>query len=58
MIKLRQVPSLEVEEMLIQHNITTKPERWSNLFFAMSLIASQNGMRRKSKVSVAFIPVF
>jgi len=30
-IKLRQPPSLEVEEMLIQYNISTKPERWSML---------------------------
>ena len=31
MIKLRQPPSLEVEEMLIQYNISTKPERWGML---------------------------
>jgi hypothetical protein len=30
-IKLRQPPSLEVEEMLIQYNVTTKHERWSIL---------------------------
>ena len=29
MIKLRQVPTVSVEDMLIQKNITTKPERWS-----------------------------
>jgi hypothetical protein len=28
-LKLRQVPTLSVEDMLIQYNITTKPERWS-----------------------------
>jgi hypothetical protein len=28
-VKLRQPPSLEVEEMLIQYNVTTKHERWS-----------------------------
>jgi len=28
-IKLRQVPTVSVEDMLIQKNITTKPERWS-----------------------------
>jgi hypothetical protein len=28
-LKLRKVPTLSVEDMLIQYNITTKRERWS-----------------------------
>jgi hypothetical protein len=27
-LKLRKVPTLSVEDMLIQYNITTKRERW------------------------------
>ena len=36
--------------MLIQHNITTKPERWSTRPWNPILILSQNGVRRESKV--------
>ena len=49
-LKLRQVPTLSVEHMLIQHNITTKPERWSTLPWNLILILSQNGVWRESKV--------
>ena len=30
-LKLRKVPTVSVEDMLIQYNVTTKHERWSNL---------------------------
>src|SRR5436190_15514974 len=49
-LKLRKVPTLSVEHMLIQHNITTKPERWSTRPWNPILILSQNGVRRESKV--------
>lgn len=29
-LKLRKVPTLSVDDMLVQCNITTKPERWSS----------------------------
>ena len=29
-LKLRKVPTLSVDDMLVQYNITTKPERWSS----------------------------
>jgi hypothetical protein len=46
-LKLRKVPTLSVDDMLVQYSITTKPERWSPFPFEMSLTASQDGMRRK-----------
>lgn len=49
-LKLRKVPTLSVEDMLIQYNITTKHERWSKLPLNLFLMSSQNGLWRESKV--------
>ena len=50
-LKSRKVPTLSVEDMLIQYNITTKHERWSKPPLKLFLIFSQNGLWRESKVS-------
>lgn len=51
-MKLRRVPTLSVEHMLIQYNITTKPERWS-MPYSMCSYVSQNGLWGESEVKYA-----
>lgn len=56
-MKLRQVPTLSVEDMLIQYNVTTKRERWSNSKITNIFNISQNGLRREPKVHKHVLPL-
>jgi hypothetical protein len=53
-LKLRQVPTLSVEDMLIQYNVTTKRERWGSYYILNILTCSKNGLWRKSEVNKTF----